>query len=437
MWCRSARCLNRLTLPFAVAGGDAAMKHLTCIAAACLIPGMGLAQDAGDSDGGVQLRFDISQRFEVTSNRNLNSTDQTPGRDSTTNLTFGFSDETRTQAVSLDLSTGLRLSEDGTDVSDPSATFGYTRSSANAALTLDASWTRSDIAYLRDLQDFVDADGVLVLPDDLDDLNGSGTRTIQNYGAGLRWGTAGPAEYALDLDLRRLRYDGANASLTDADTTRLGLGLRLNITPVTTARVNLSYSLFDQAGSDVQKTAQASTGLTFDQPSGKVSAQITANRAADGALLWGASLGRSFDLPTTSLSARLGLTENLDGAAVVTGDLSYTQRLPEGQISLSAQQGLTAGGANDGRRNTTVQAGYTQTLSPLSNMQLGFDYAQTRDIDASYLANGSFSASYGMRLTPDWQLNLGARLNLRDDGSDRTRSQSVFVGLDRSFAFRP
>lgn len=417
------------------------MKHLTtCIALACglvlgLMPGVGAAQGAGD--GGIALTFGLNQRFETTSDRDLTDAETTAGRDSSTQFSFALSDETRTEALSFDFATGLRLTEEGRGPWDVQTGLRYARTGANAALTLRAGYDRTDIAVLRDLSDFLDADGVLVLPDDLDDLTGTGLRTTRTYGAGLRWGTAGPLELSADLGLRQLRYSAASSSLTDADTTTLGLGMRMTLSPVATAQARVSQTRYDAADDAPQKTTQASLGLTFDRPAGALRTQLSATRADDGTLSWGLSLGRSLDLPGQTLAADLGVTQDRNGDAQITGALSYDYALPEGQIRLRAAQGFVTGGANDGRRNTTLQASYAQTLSPLSSLQVGFDFARTLETSDATLTRSNLSASYGLQLTPDWQMSLGARHDMRDDGAAQAHAKSVFVTLNRSFSVRP
>jgi len=282
-------------------------------------------------------------------------------------------------------------------------------------------------------------DGVLVLPDDLSDLNGSGTRTVTTYGAELRWGLQAPLGASVSVDRRELRYAGANASLVDADTTTLGTGLRLNLSPVTTARITLEQIRYEEAGQPRQDTTRGSAGLTFERPLGDISTQINATRTDNGDISWGLTLGRSIALANDNvLNASLGVTQDSAGEAQISGRLNYGYALPEGQISLSAQRGVTTGGPGNGRLSTTLQANYNQALSPLSNVQFGLNFAQISEASgAGDLSSGGLNASYGWRLSPEWQVNLGLQANLRDDTVTRNTSRGVFVGLNRSFQYRP
>ena len=145
------------------------MKQLPRIAlVACLWPGLGQAQDSGP--GGVSFTLGLTQRVEASSDADLATAGADRGVTGTTTLSFGAVTETRSERLALDLGLGLRLSgDDGVMRGDSSAALSYSRSSADAVLSLTAGWSQTNIAFLRDTADFINADGVLVLPDDLDE----------------------------------------------------------------------------------------------------------------------------------------------------------------------------------------------------------------------------------------------------------------------------
>jgi len=412
------------------------MKQFSRIAlVGCLWPGVTLAQDAGP--GGLSFSLGVNQRVEAATDRDLATAGADRGVDGTTTLSFGAVTETRAERLALDLGLGLRLSGDGVTRGDSRAALSYGRTSADAELSLTADWTQTDIAFLRDTADFINADGVLVLPDDLDELTATGTRTTTALGATLRWGETAPLGYSLGLSHRLLRYNDteAGSALTDSATTTLTGGLRMDLNPVTTANLSLRYGRTDEPGSPISDSTTLSGELTFDRPLGDLTARISATRDTDSGTFWSASVSRQLTLPRTALTAMLGVAEDDTGSAQVTGRLALRYDLPEGQINLSAAHSLAAG---SDQRVTTLQASYAQTLTPLSTIRLGFDYAHARDLDGSAdLATGSLSASYGMQLTPDWDVSLGARADLRDDAGERSRGNTLFVTLDRSLSWRP
>lgn len=411
------------------------MKQIPRIAlVACLWPGIGQAQDTGP--GGLSFTLGLNQRVEASSDADLATAGADRGVDGTTTLSFGAVTETRAERLALDLGLGLRLSDGGVMRGDSRAALSYARTSADAELSLSADWARTDISFLRDTSDFINADGVLVLPDDLDELTATGTRTTTDLAATLRWGDTAPLGYSLGLSHRVLRYDDtATASLTDSATSAVTGGLRLTLSPVATANLSLRHSRTEEPGSPMTDSTTLSGDLTLDRPLGDLTARFSATRDAESDTFWAASVSRDLDLPGAGLSAMLGLAEDDTGTPQVTGRLALRYDLPEGRIDLSAAHSLAAG---SDQRTTTLQASYAQALTPLSTLRLGFDYAHARDLDGpADLATGSLTASYGMQLTPDWDLSLGARADLRDDAGDRSRGNTLFVTLDRSLTWRP
>lgn len=408
-------------------------KFWKIAAAACLIPLAASAQE--DNRGGVSFSFGIDQRFNANTDTDLSTAEAEDGFTGVTSLRFGALTETRTERFSADIATSARLSEDDFENGDTTLRFAYGRDSADSALTLSARATRSDIAFLRSASDFVDADGILVLPDDFDDLEGTGTRLVTSLGASLRWGETDPVGYSVSFNQESLRYSDANASLLDSTTTRVETGMRLNINPVTTARINLNFSRNEEDENPDEDRISLRGGLTFDRPLGDLTGQLEATRIDDGDLFWSASVGRNITLADQSFNGTLGVVEDNGGDVSFRGSLGYTRALPAGQFGLRANSEIDSG---DALRKTTVQANYGYDLTPLRNLQFSFAYGRSENgDDNSDVATSSLSASYGIRLTPDVQLNLGVSANLRDDDGVQSDNQSVFITLGRSFSWRP
>jgi hypothetical protein len=400
---------------------------------ACLCPFASPAQEA--EPGGVFFTFDIGQTFEGTTDRDLETTAKESGVDSLTSLSFGAITETRAQRLSFDLGTDLRISEGDFSSDATNVRLAYTRNSANAVFDVSLSSRREDIAFLRDASDFINDEGEIELPDDFDDLTGAGIRAETTLSASLRWGEIDPIGYSMRASLQTLRYDDASVTLVDSDTATLGFGLRLNINEVTTSNIDLSYSQTDEVGSAVTDTTTLGAALTFARPLGDLTTGISITREDDGDVFWSASVEREFALPIGSLRGGLGLVEDESGDARLTGGIAFSFPRPTGQIDLAAFHSLSAG---DDRATTTISASYLQDLSPISGMRVGFDFGQTSDSDGGdVLSTGSLSVSYEVSLTDVWQLNVGARANLRDDDGTRTRSNSVFLTLERPISWRP
>ncbi len=410
------------------------MKYLrSLMAVASLCPIAATAQEA--EPGGVFFTLDFSQLLEATTDRDLATTQTEDGFDSVTSLSFGAVTETRTDRLAYGLDTGVRLSDGDFSNDDSTVSLTYRRNSADAVLDVSARITRADISFLRDASDFIDAGGELVLPDDFEDLTGSGIRNDGTISATLRWGETAPLGYRISLSQRALRYEDANATLVDEDTGRVSASLRLNFNEVTTGNLDLSYTQTDEVGSGPEDFTTLSTALTFNRPLGDLTTRVSATRDIEGDVFWAAAIDRRFELTGRTLNGTIGVVEDEDGEARMTGQIAYSLPRPAGQVDFSAIRSLSAGAD---RATTTITAGYRRNLSPVRNIRLGFDFGQASNPDGSdVLATGSLSASYGISLTEVWDLSIGGRVNVRDDDGTRTSSNTVFLALDRPISWRP
>lgn len=410
------------------------MKHFASfLLLSGIFPLTAVAQEA--EPGGVYFTFDLGQSLTVSSDRDLATAEDESGFDSITSLGFGAVTETRSERLSFDLATGVRIRDSEIASDDGEARLAYSRNSADAELELSAGWTRADIAFLRGITDFIDDDGALILPGDFDELTGTGIREFTTASASIRWGDTAPVGYSLSFAQELLRYEDASATLIDADTTSLGAGLRLDLNEVTTANIDLGFTWVDEAGASLEESIAFSGALTFDRPVGDLTTRISATRDDAGTVFWSGSVARSLTLPSGSLAAEFGLSESDTSGAEVIGQIAYSHALPAGLIELGVETTVPAGGDS---RTTTLQARYSHDLTPVSRMQVRFDFGEARELDGSSdFATGGISASYGVSLTEFWQFNIGARTDAREDDGVRSSSNTLFVALDRTFSWRP
>ncbi|MBL4812258.1 MAG: hypothetical protein JKX69_07875, partial [Rhodobacteraceae bacterium] len=210
-------------------------KKRAAIAALALVPVIlspfaVLAQDSG----GFTLQVVVEQSLEASSNLALSAESAGTTTQSLTQLSFHIASETHVSALSLDAAFGLRAANgpatDGTELTatDPRIALAYSQRAANASFEINADYTQSDIAYSR-LSDFVDpVSGELTLPDDISDLQGTGTRQSLNFGATLRLREDAPLGVTLTASVADLSYrDTSSAELFDNRRTRLGTTVRL------------------------------------------------------------------------------------------------------------------------------------------------------------------------------------------------------------------
>ena len=187
---------------------------------------------------------------------------------------------------------------------------------------------------------------------------------------------------------------------------------------------------------------------------GLVGALAVTRELRNGTL--GARIGRELtsngDLDRIAVSRRLALANGSDlsltfGIASFDGsdvfpiaNLRYVQPLPTGQLTASLQSDGYVDNDNQNVSRTRASLGYTQPLTPLSNLSLSLGLVSINVIDG--LEDDTVAADllvdYDHRLAENWSLNLGYQGTAsRQDGADDDNDNTVFVNLNRSFTFRP
>lgn len=467
--------------------GKRRITHFALPSATCILALSALTAIAQDTDeGGVLLTFGIEQRFEVGRNIALEVPEEGTSSVATTTLSFGLSSETRTQRISIEGSSGLRISDlpgEGTDVgfSDTELRLEYGQDVGNSAFTATAEYTHSDIDFLRSLSDFEDDDGVIVLPPDFDDLTGGGTRQEYDVELGLELGrenmlgfnlTAGASgvDYSgtTDPDLFQTRttslgletilrfsevttgiiglsaeqYDAENAEMTDRLTSEITFGIEHEISPRARVDASIGYSVIDTEeliSGDTRTTGLIwHLGAEYDMPNGVLTAEFDSSRDTAGRLRT-FRIGRSLEIPDGTLSGSIGVADIPGGSTEIIGDLSWRQELGPNEIIAEISRSVSTSTDDESRATTTAGIGYVWGLSPLSSVRFNVAYALTDGTATeAEVERTDLSAVYRRALTPDWNLNTGVIYRTRDEeGVGRAESPSIFVSVDRQFSVRP
>ena len=405
-----------------------------------LVAGAATAQDAG-----VQLTFGLSESLKSNDNQALDVKSVGTTTSATTTLSFGLLSETATQHLSLNFSGDLRLANTPatkgtvTKVGDPSLDLAYGVDGASAGLQTKAYYHKADVAFLRPLTDFIDAQGQIQLPTDLADLTGTGTRA--EYGANLTydWGRDGPLGVSVSAGLAGLTYDNTTSpALFDNRRITLAATAGYQINPATRATTTLRFARFeasDAAGTNTT-TSGLDLGLTRTLERGTASATLSADRSDAGTRL-GFRLGRALDLPGGALSASLGATRAPDGLNGVTGSLSWQHALPKGQINAALTRGITQTATATDQLTTALSLGYTQQLGPTAALALNLSYAVNDAGGAgASVTNRGLDATYSHALTADWNLDAGYSYRSRDAGAGLANSSAISLTLRRDFNLR-
>lgn len=408
-----------------------------------LLPVPAAAQEADCP--GLCLTYGIEMRLETTENLGLDRPSQGRTTEAQTRFSAALHSTTANQSFTLEGGAALRsvtgpdATPDRNLVSDPSLRLSYAREAANARLSLDARHDTRDITFQRPLTDFIGDDGEIDLPDNLDDLTGSGSRLDSDLRARLIWGERGPFGLTLDAGLSDLSYrDASDPSLTGSRRNSLGAELRFGLSEVADLTLGATGSTYDADGPAPRRdTLKLAAGIAIARPDGRVHLDIDSSKTEDGRRN-GITIGRDFDLPTGRFSASLGAVRAASGTTYPTGMLRLRQDLPQGSLDALLSRAVASGDGDAETLQTLAVIGYSQPLSPLSSLSFSLTHAASEETaTGTSERNTSLGLTLNRALTEDWGLDLGYRHRLQDqDTSGRADSDTVYVVLRRNFDLR-
>ena len=402
-----------------------------------------MAQSADENGGGgVMAQFGLTQSLRADDNRGLATDSRGATYSALTELTFGFASETRTQSLTLDAAVGLRAVDGpGTDgveaeATDRSVVLAYGRDGASASLDVSGRLVQSDVAFSNTLEDFVLAGQPL--PEDFDDLNGTGTRRLLAFDAALSLRDDAPFGLTFRAGLTDLAYDDVTSpDLIDSTRTTLGVDARFDITPVLGATLALTDTRFDEAGADTRRILSLDGAATLARPDGSYALGFGITDTEGGRQV-GLSVGRDVVLPTATLGLTLGATRAADGGTFVTAGLDYGIERAAGTLRIGFDRSVRADTDDGSEVQTALRVASDYALGPDSG--LGFDLSLARAEatgDGTGTTRADAGITYDYALTRDWSLQADYTITLRDDDADgRATSNSIGLSLSRSFDVR-
>jgi hypothetical protein len=443
------------------------------LVASCALGMVAQAQDR--LPPGLAASFDVQQRLEYSDNPDLDANGASDffGR---TVLGFGLDSIRTVDSFFLNLGTDIeegRADQDSINLTNTFGTLGYTRDTRNARAAFNLRYAEADASSNVSDEDF-DLDGDVINQTD-------GTRRSLGYGlegalgreapigASFRWnynridysGTSNTNQRDNDrdsfngqVDFRisplittslTMRYEDFNVRGDGVDRETLGFGwsARLEASRTDVFNISLSYDTIERTGAETatNEGLSGSVDWTREVPDGSLAMSYASNVSTndDGRRSF-LSASRTMVLPRGSLSLTLGLT----GAEAIGRDplvqANYSHTLPTGQISLGLSQTVRTDTDNNEEISTSLSAGYSQQINSLSSLGINLSFfnrneLQENDNDGQRL---DVSVSYRYALTRDWGVVSGVshRFSTEDRGEDRS-SNTVFVGLDRNFSWRP
>mgnify|MGYP002621465074 CR=1 FL=1 len=136
-----------------------------------------------------------------------------------------------------------------------------------------------------------------------------------------------------------------------------------------------------------------------------------------------------------------GVKRESDDSFDPTYSLSFAQELPRGaQLSLQASQEFQTIGTGDEAINSRVSANYSTPISTVSSLTASVNYRDTNGLgtNTDNATRLDLGLSYTHSLAQDWGLTGGySRSFASEDGEQDRTSDTVFVGLQKTFEWRP
>lgn len=427
------------------------------------------AQDTG----GLIATFDISQRLEHIEEEGFTASDD-EGLRSLTTLGFGLSSETRSQSLRFGVSTGIaqNLTNGGsTEFEDTRVSLDYGISNRNTELTIGALYRRDEIDDL--------AFDTELLDDDID--TGDGQREIFSLTTSLTVGADGPVTGTLthtyekstfsdttdptlnDSDTQRIdgrlsfrvapnletsifagwsEVDEDGVGATDRTTSNFGIGATYDITPATTLTGEISYSEEESRGTTVEETdgLNYAFSLAHLRPNGSISFRFSETDTLNGARRE-AAVARSFVLPRGELSFAIGATktDGFDVQPLVNVSVDYAIDRNSNLLIVLEQSG-DINSDDEEVVNTRFDLSYTRELTSLSEISAGVELANENVLGVGGIDQRSVRAdlTHSYELGDDWDLVSGYEYSsVEEDGEPTRKRNIVFLGLQKSFSFRP
>ncbi|MGZ2260313.1 MtrB/PioB family outer membrane beta-barrel protein [Roseobacter sp. A03A-229] len=425
----------------------------------------------GWAEEGLRATLGVSGRLESVNKDGFTTEQDEEGTRFLTRLNFGLTSEARFQRLEFSAGTSLaqNFSNGEFEGEDPTLRLNYNLENRGSVLTFGSSFQRRDVDQSNfDLED--------------EDVEvGDGERTIRSFNTGLTIGRDGPVRFDLsqrysrstfsdtvdpDLsDSTRENYsarvtfrispvlstnifatrdtvDRDNAGETDTEDDSFGVGASYEISPVLTVNGQVSYD----SSESTSATSQDSDGLGYRLDlsralaNGALTAGFTSTETINGTR-YQIRAGRSLSLPRGSISFSLGATK-LDGTSaepLVNLGLDYALT-DASQISVSLSQSSTVNQDDDESVRTRLGINYTHTLSEISSISAGAQLASSNDLSDGGIDRSSLSAdlTYRRAVGGDWNMVTGYSYSTsRRDGQEDRNTSTVFLGLEKSFDFRP
>jgi hypothetical protein len=424
---------------------------------------------------GIAASLDVTQRLEYSDNPDLdvNGDSDLYGR---TLLNFGLASDTKVQAFALNLGTEIEeFRDDNSNNLDPRNYFGtirYDRNTRNARFGLRGEYRNTDVDGDITEEEFDQDSNVINQTEGTRKFYSIGVEGAVGreapIGANFAWRYSeikydggsnqednstndfrGQADFRIDprittnLTARYIDFD-TNGDGVDRKTTGAGAGVVLEVSPILTTSISLSYDRIKRSGDETgtDKGISGVINVTRDMPNGSLGLTFESDVASnDNSRRSFLSVNRDMELPRGSLSYSLGVTSA--GSAIGLNplvDVNYTHIRPTQQISLGLSQRVNTDEDNNEEINTSLRASFDQQINNTSSFGINASFFNRNQLGDNQNDGRRFEVglTYRHDLTRDWGLVGGYSYTRSTEDNDRDRNRNtIFVGLQRSFDWSP
>lgn len=429
---------------------------------------LGSAAQAQESQSGNRSALTLS--MGVTTGRNL---DLDPGSDTSVtrlNGRIGYIYQMQTRQTLLRFNAAVAPETDDTSTGTyPSLGFRLEHEMPRNRVTLDAGYQR---ARVTDQSISVDDAGTIVAYDV------SGERSLARVSAGFEGGLGMPLGYSLNMSHSEVDYFDLSqiGSYSPSKTDGVSGRLRLDLSPMTSASLNLSHQRYaadnndrtrrttDSASLGLSQRIDALTDIGFSIGRRQVETdRLSRGRQSESGTTFGLDLtrddqlgGYSFGYDHTlteqgqrdsvtvgrnregkfgEFSGMIGLSKGENGDPDVIGSMSYTTDLPRDRLRASLSRSIRSDDAGEDVVSTRVSGSLSHTLTSANSLNFGVT-ASTLEYPDRDKVRLDASVGYQHFLTQDVSLQAGVRFGLlQETNEENADSQSLFLTLTREFEF--
>jgi len=421
---------------------------------------------------GLTASLTLSERLESIEEQGFSEDE---GVRSLTSLNFSLSSERRNQRLLLGVNTGLAYNlsgkDDGDDFEfeDTSLTLSYAIENRNTQLTFDGAYRRADVDDAVFFNELIGQDV----------LTGGGRRDVFSFNTGLTWGREGPFTVTLGHNYSDTNFsDTTDLDLVDRITQGFNADVSFEISPVLTATAFASWQEVDRDGVNENDQINRFYGVGANyrlNPTTRLSASVNFNNndstfsdendgvgyslgldrdLANGLLRFSLSqdetindtrreimISRSIDLQRGSLSLGLGATKTDGFSAQPLANLGLNYEINKlSELDVTLAQTASVDGDDEETVTTRLGVDYIRSLTELSSLSAGIQLVDQNALDSGGIDRSSinFDVTYRYDVGSDWDLVTGYEYSsVRTDGQEDRDTSTLFLGIERSFDFRP